>query len=293
MSLKNYLLPREGVSIYYEVRGTGPLLFLISAAYGTSEPYEPLARSLAERFTVVAFDRRGYFRSKKLDWEATWPSDTFINENVHDTAALIKHLSKEPVPIFASCSGSAVAVELLRLYPALVQQLILHEVVPCIFPGATFLDLMPSFRVCGDDYKESGTMAATQTFLPLMMSERDRDMIRDSQGYQQLLALTTVAFDTLFKYELDALLDYHLPLDVMERHRGIITLLYGATSETRAAVEPIRNLSTILRLPLNEVPGSHAGYVTDPEEFAQKLGDIVERQSAGSGTKGQIVKSRL
>lgn len=52
-----------GARLYYETRGTGPLLLLIPGANGDANLFPPLADLLAAEFTVVTYDRRGYTRS--------------------------------------------------------------------------------------------------------------------------------------------------------------------------------------------------------------------------------------
>jgi hypothetical protein len=46
-----------GAEIYCERRGNGPLLLLITVGMGYSGFYSPTADILAERFTVVSYDR--------------------------------------------------------------------------------------------------------------------------------------------------------------------------------------------------------------------------------------------
>jgi acetyltransferase/esterase len=58
-----YSLRIPGGSLYFEVVGSGPALLLIPGGIGNASPFQPLARALADRFTVVSYDRRGFSRS--------------------------------------------------------------------------------------------------------------------------------------------------------------------------------------------------------------------------------------
>lgn len=288
------MLPREGVSIYYEILGTGPMIFLISAAYGTCEPYGDFARALSRHFTVVSFDRRGYFRSKKLDREANWGYDTLFTENANDTAALIKLISKEPVFVFASSSGCLTAIELLHLYPSLIRKLVLHEPSPCrLFAEENFEIVRPLFQNVVDVHRESGTMAGMKAFLPHSTSDHEREMIRVTPAYASLLALATITHEFFFDYEIEAILHYEVPIPTMKKYREKIALLNSVDSNTPSTKEPIRGLAKKLQLPVTQTEGGHVGYVTHPEEFGQVLMQVIGPALEVSDTKHQMVKSRL
>ena len=52
-----------GASLYYEVRGSGPVLLLVCGGLYDAAGYAGLARQLAGGYTVVTYDRRGNSRS--------------------------------------------------------------------------------------------------------------------------------------------------------------------------------------------------------------------------------------
>lgn len=57
-AMKDGLVEVNGARIHYEVRGSGPPLLLIMGLTGDAGWFEPLAKILAERFTVITYDRR-------------------------------------------------------------------------------------------------------------------------------------------------------------------------------------------------------------------------------------------
>ncbi len=58
--------------LYHEVRGSGPALLLITGGTGDADEWAQVAPTLAEDFTVVTYDRRGFSRSTRSDgWTAT------------------------------------------------------------------------------------------------------------------------------------------------------------------------------------------------------------------------------
>jgi pimeloyl-ACP methyl ester carboxylesterase len=57
------LLDVPGARLYYETHGSGPLLLLIPGASGTVGGFAG-GEHLAAQYTVVAYDRRGFSRSR-------------------------------------------------------------------------------------------------------------------------------------------------------------------------------------------------------------------------------------
>ena len=54
-----YLTSADGTSIAYQRDGSGPAVILIGGGLDDGSENEPLARELAEHFTVYNFARRG------------------------------------------------------------------------------------------------------------------------------------------------------------------------------------------------------------------------------------------
>ncbi|MBF6229582.1 alpha/beta hydrolase [Nocardia abscessus] len=52
-----------GATLYYEVSGAGPVLLLLPGSGGDAAVFDPVVEPLAEHFTVVTVDPRGYSRS--------------------------------------------------------------------------------------------------------------------------------------------------------------------------------------------------------------------------------------
>ena len=92
-----------GARVYYEVRGSGPLLLVVGQPM-TSGPFAPLADVLAEDHTVVTYDPHGVGESTMDD-----PTQDVTPEvEADDLAAIIDALGGAPADVFGS-SGGAVA----------------------------------------------------------------------------------------------------------------------------------------------------------------------------------------
>jgi pimeloyl-ACP methyl ester carboxylesterase len=97
---------RDGTTIAYDRRGTGPLLVLVGGAfqYRAFDPRtQELADRLADRRTVVTYDRRG--RGQSGDTAPYAPE-----REVEDLAAVIAG-NGERADVFAMSSGGALALD--------------------------------------------------------------------------------------------------------------------------------------------------------------------------------------
>jgi pimeloyl-ACP methyl ester carboxylesterase len=77
-----------GASLYYEVRGSGPLLLLVAGAPADAGTFAALADQLADHHTVVTYDWRGAARSP-LDEPADDPAEGLPMQVQGDDAELL------------------------------------------------------------------------------------------------------------------------------------------------------------------------------------------------------------
>lgn len=118
-------LEAPGATLHYEVRGRGPLLVMMPGGSADAGIYDTLAAGLADRWTVVAFDPRGYSRST-LHGPA---GEQLPGTHSEDVARLIELLSPDgaPAAVFGSSSSAIVALDLLSRRPGLVGRVVAHE----------------------------------------------------------------------------------------------------------------------------------------------------------------------
>src|SRR5215218_11098492 len=90
-----------GATLYYELRGSGPVLLCISGGPTDAGMFTDLAERLAVWYTVVSYDQRGHSRST-LDGE---PEDIPVAVHADDAAALLTAVGKGP----AYVTGTAAA----------------------------------------------------------------------------------------------------------------------------------------------------------------------------------------
>ena len=113
----------DRATLYYEVRGSGPVLLLITGGPTDAGIFTDLAGRLAERYTVVSYDQRGHSRST-LDGE---PEDLPPSVHADDAAALFREVGDGPAYVYGSSGGGRIGLELVARHPELVRTLVSHE----------------------------------------------------------------------------------------------------------------------------------------------------------------------
>jgi pimeloyl-ACP methyl ester carboxylesterase len=115
-------LDANGGRLYYEVRGSGPVLFVIGQPM-TSGPFGPLADLLADDHTVVTYDPHGVGKSRVAD-----PTlDVTPEIEADDLAAIVDDLGAERADIFGSSGGAVAGLAFAAHHSEKLGTLIAHE----------------------------------------------------------------------------------------------------------------------------------------------------------------------
>lgn len=147
-----------GATLYYETWGAGPLLLIIPGGPQDAGVFTDIARTLADRYTVVPYDPRGNSRSA-FDGE---PTELSLDQQADDAAALIRHLGGSAY-VFGTSGGAQIGLNLAARYPQLVTALVAHE------PPTMMLLEDPTAEVDGakalnEIYRTQGVDAAMAAF---------------------------------------------------------------------------------------------------------------------------------
>ncbi|RZI79654.1 MAG: alpha/beta fold hydrolase, partial [Microbacterium sp.] len=104
----HWAVSADGTRIAYDVTGAGPVLVVVEGAMCRREmgAAQMLTPALADRFSVVGYDRRG--RGESSD---TQPYD--VQREVEDLVAVLDAVGPD-VYVFAASSGAALALEAAR-----------------------------------------------------------------------------------------------------------------------------------------------------------------------------------
>jgi pimeloyl-ACP methyl ester carboxylesterase len=249
-----------GARLHYETRGGGPLLVAVPGASGVGGSFRTLAEQLANRFTVLTYDRRGFGRSR-LDGPQDYRRR--LETDADDVRRLIEHAGTGPAAVFGTSSGAVVALAPLADHPSAVRTVVAYEppLLRLLPDGsawaATFADLYDRYRRDGvgpalDEFRRRTFPTSDQQ----TMARAPRDDANATYWFEH--ELRQYPLTDLDLTALAALADRIIPA------AGRDGTGYPAHDAT---LELGRRLDRLV-LPL---PGGHVGFHTDPAGFAREL----------------------
>lgn len=121
--MKTETLQVPGASLYYEVRGSGPLLLMIPGGPMDGDGFQGIADRLADTYTVVTYDCRGNSRSPM---QGSW-DDLTVALFADDAHRLLDAVSTDQADALGSSGGATYALDLVARYPGRVRTLVAHE----------------------------------------------------------------------------------------------------------------------------------------------------------------------
>lgn len=121
----------DGVHVAAVVGGTGAPLLLLHGHPQTHAIWHRVAPALAERFTVVAADLRGYGDSSKPAG-ATDHANYSKRVMANDQVALMRALGYERFAVLAHDRGARVALRMALDHPDVVQRLVTLDIAPTL-----------------------------------------------------------------------------------------------------------------------------------------------------------------
>jgi pimeloyl-ACP methyl ester carboxylesterase len=154
-----------GGTVYYEVRGTGPLMLVVGQPM-TSGPFAAVADHLATDHTVVTYDPRSQGHSPVDD--PTQPVTPEVEAD--DLSRIITAIGGGPADVVGSSGGAVAGLALLLAHPEQVRTLIAHEPpLTELLPDAQYI--RAAVDGVADTYRAHGSGAAWGAFISLVMHE--------------------------------------------------------------------------------------------------------------------------
>lgn len=275
----------RGARLFYEARGRGPVLLISDSGGGEVDRFEPFAAALADDFTVVTYDRRGFARSPADD-----PAEPVsFTRHAQDAHRLLAALTTAPAGVVSMGLGVANALLLARQDPSRVGLLIAHEpLLPALVGGVAGAHFDQELAELERLYARDGLAAAVVRISGLLGAQRgDQRNVENSLASDRAADTArrpaaepprrgpgqrTANFDVILRNEIPAA--RALTVDVTAiRDAGVrIVAATGATSAA-ALLGPssARGLAATLGDALVAFSGGHNPHITHPAETAAEV----------------------
>ncbi len=255
-------------TLYFELRGSGPLIVLAGAPMD-ARPFGPLAELLSSDHTVLTTDPRGINRSVLHDPD----TDSTPELRADDLARLITYVDAGPAVALGSSGGAITVLALAQAHPALVSTVIAHEP-----PLNELLPERADLRRLTDDiaatHLAGDVRGALVKFLALANIDLPPFVLDQMVGAQR--TAQDVADD---RYQHAHMLipgTRWLPdLDLLAQVSTRIVVGIGRDSAGQLCERTSEALAGGLGIAPTRFPGGHIGFVDDPVAFATRLREVL------------------
>lgn len=275
VATKSDVLKVPGATIYYEIRGSGPVLLFMPGGPADAGAFRRIAEALAPHYTVVTYDPRGLSHSPL---EGPLDDERIVEIFADDVHRLLSAVAREPADVFGSSGGAVIALELVARHPEQVRTLVSHEPPsPVLLPDparerAAMAEIVETYRTAGlgptmqKFMAQTGIRNAPPPPAPAEMTPEMREGMAQMQRNM----------DFWFRHYFLAIGNYEPDFDALKASPSRV--VPGVGDESRGELAHRGGLGLAERLGTKAVvfPGAHGGFDSHAVEFAAKLREVLE-----------------
>ena len=270
--LVTHTLDVPGARLYYERRGTGPLLLMIGSPMD-STGFAGLAGALAGQYTVVTYDPRGIGNSSRQDAG----QDVTPEQQADDVHRLLSVSGGAPAYVFGSSGGAVVGLALVTAHPGQVRTLVAHEPpVVELLPGSA--QLRAQIQDIYDTYRADGADKAMAKFMTHAglgeASGQEADAPRWEPSPEQMARMRATT-EVFLAHLIRPTTRYQPDIEALRAAPTRIVVAAGATSRGQLANRSALALAGRLGTSVVEFPGDHGGFMALPEQFVRVLHQVL------------------
>lgn len=273
----------EGDELYYEVRGQGPPLLMISAGGGDGDYYTAIADILCDEYKVITYDRRANARSTIHE-----PQNFEISQQSRDAVAVLRAAGETSAFVFGNSSGAVIALDMAKTQPQAVRAVVVHEApVPRVLPQARKWQRFFA-GVYLTSFHFGSYVAATQFMLgvqiPMLKLARAQSRSneytrsrREQSGERRIS--TKVGLGVLIRLELLPVTNYLPDVEMIKKNGVRMFMAVGEWALTRKTwiAQAAQILAEQLDCEIVTFPGHHGSYMDMPEEWAATLRSVLHK----------------
>ncbi|MFF7247808.1 alpha/beta fold hydrolase [Embleya sp. NPDC008237] len=262
-----------GAELYYEVRGSGPLLLIGESGEGDAGRSVDMVDRLVADYTVVTYDRRGLSRSTLADPAAP----VTVEDHADDVARLLAELTDRPAMMLGLSMGALIGLRVAATRPDALHTLIAHEPVAPWLLSASERDAHRGELTAIREMHGRGGMGAAFPAITAHLGiepgveEREPDLTPQPMNERRM-----ANFDFFIGREFPAVVDDTLPLTALRSTTTRIVPGRGATTLHRVFTRRCAvALEALVGVDAAEFPGGHNGNLTHPRAFARRLREVL------------------
>jgi pimeloyl-ACP methyl ester carboxylesterase len=264
------LIEVPGATLFYKVRGTGPVVLIVQGGAADADGSDALAARLESDFTVVSYDRRGLSRSVLK--RGAPPSD--VSRHAEDVSVVLKRFTSEPAFIFGVSIGALIGLDLVTTHSDQIRLLVAHEPpLKQLLPPELFAKALHEQEEIELAFRDEGVRAAMMKFLQLSgvdFGDREADA-----PTPELSPFMTDNLQFFLANDAPAVRRYRIDVSLLD---GVKSKVIPAAGETSTANWPnccAVRLAEELRVDLALFPGGHNAYGSRPRGVAEELRKLI------------------
>ena len=264
-----------GAEIYYEVRGSGPVLLLMPGGPADATTFRKMENDLASDYTVVTYDPRGLSHSTLGDLDDARMVQVFAD----DADRLLKKVAGDgKAYIFASSGGASIALELAARHGDQIDTLIAHEPpTPALMPDPAAT--RAGMEEVSDTFATAGLWPAMQKFMTLAAIEGGPPPAPEGKPTPEQLeaqAMMLKNMDFFIGRYVRNQARFEPDIAALKACSCRIVPAVGDASEGQLAHNGAIGLARKLGTKAAVFPGGHGGFDERPLEFAAKIREVIE-----------------
>ena len=275
MQTATHTLKVPGASLYYEIRGSGPVLLFMPGGPADAGGFRNIAGVLASDYTVVTYDPRGLSHSPL---EGPLDDSQIVQVFADDVHRLLAAVTREKANVFAASGGATISLELAARHPEQLTTLVAYEIPsPALQPDperrrAEMTDIVETYRSDG----LGPTMQKFMAHTGIRGGGPPPPQGEPTPEQKEAMANMMRNMDFWFRHYFQAVADYEPDFEALKN--SPVRIVSGVGNDSRGELAHEGGVGLAKRLGSEAVvfPGAHGGFDSHAAEFAKKLKEVLE-----------------
>ncbi len=273
----------DGAELYFERRGEGPPLLLITGGGGDAGYYAAMADQLADGHTVLSYDRRGNSRSPLPGP----PAPLELSQQSSDALAVLGANGFLSAAVFGNSGGATITLDLAAWHPERLTAAIAHEPpVPLVLPDAA-AQLAPYEEIervrQAAGWREAfalfqATIGGLERHPMVVQAMLDPDMFVPPGPHLDMLRRVSRNWEYMINWEVRPFIGYRPAIAEIKRGGVPMAIAAGASTD-EVGKRTSQLLAQLLDVPFAEFPGGHTAPLELPSMFADRLRPLLAELS--------------